>query len=541
MTLPRPDRLALLDRFSKDFLGLGRTDPVVDGGGERRRVYLDTTATALMPRLVWEGLETYLEAACANSHTVAHRAGRDTTLAIEFSRDAVGRLVGYHPEKDVVLFTGNGATGAINFLARALFPSELRSIIKRFPGGAPPELIASLKKAIGDPKLIDELLERPLVVTTAMEHHSNLLPWMEAVGHHNIRAIPVNGTRGTLDLDALAEVLEREGDRVRLVAVTAVSNVTGITNPVHEIARLAHAVGAQILVDGAQWVPHAPVQMHPADPTAALDYLVMSGHKLYAPGSRGALIGTLVTLSGKRCVTDVGGGMVEYVAIEDFEIKEEVTAREEAGTPNIPGSIAMGLVSEMLLRIGMDVVAEREHALTARLVERIAAIDGVVVYGSTNLRDVPRAGVVTFNVDDMHHAHVAHYLNDFHNIAVRNECFCAQPYVKALLDIDDEAEAVYRAEMAQHDRRHVPGGVRASLGVYSTEADIDALVGALRELVGKREEIVARYDMNLEGECHLKDGQSLPPTFDVAAIVDAWVDPDGVSVSSETQAVRSTG
>ena len=132
---------------------------------------------------------------------------------------------------------------------------------------------------------------------------------------------------------------------LRLVAVTAVSNVTGLYNPVHEIARMAHSVGAEILVDGAQWVPHAPVRMHSGSPDEEIDYLVLSGHKLYAPGSRGALVGKLATLSGRRCVTDVGGGMVEYVTLDDFTLKDKVTAREEAGTPNIPGSIAMGLVA----------------------------------------------------------------------------------------------------------------------------------------------------------------------------------------------------
>src|SRR5688572_11892400 len=120
--------MGLLERFARDFLGLDRADPVlVHGGGTalRRRVYLDTTATALMAKVVWDNLAGYFDAASANSHTDAHRAGRDTTRAIEHSRDAIGRLVGYDPARDVVLFTANGATGAINFLARALFPPEL--------------------------------------------------------------------------------------------------------------------------------------------------------------------------------------------------------------------------------------------------------------------------------------------------------------------------------------------------------------------------------------------------------------------------------
>ncbi len=523
MTDPR----ALLDRFAKDFVGLHRTDPVhtIDGGmSTARRVYLDTTATALMPRMLWNALGDYFEAAQANSHTYAHRAGRDTTEAIEASRDAIGRLVGYCSVHDVVLFTANGATGATNFLARALFPPELRPIIKRFPGAPPAAFVDALRDALGDHgnDAIDELLRRPVVVTTAMEHHSNLLPWFEAVGHHNVRAAQVRSD-GTLDLNDLSSILASEGPRVRLVAVTGTSNVTGIGNDLRAIARMAHEAGAEFMVDGAQWVPHAKVEMHTEDPREAIDYLVLSGHKMYAPGSRGALIGKLSSLSGRQCVTDVGGGMVEYVSLDDFAIKDEVTAREEAGTPNIPGTIAMGIVAEVMMKIGMDVLAEAEHEMTAALMKRLARIDNVTVYGETDLRKVPRAGVVAFNVEGLHHGLVSAYLNDFHNIAVRNECFCAQPYVKELLHCDADDEAHHRSDIMCGDRRQLPGMVRASLGVYSTAADIEALGAALEAIDRDRDTIVARYDADLDGTHRLRDTEPLPTTFDVKALVDAWV------------------
>jgi cysteine desulfurase/selenocysteine lyase len=519
---------AMFEKLRQSFLGLERLDPVVRDGGRplrSRRIYLDTTATALMADVVWQGLGSYFRNACANSHTEAHRAGRDTTRAIEDSRAAIGRLVGYDSGRDVVLFTANGATGAINFLARALFPSEFRAPLKRFPDGPPPELGALLAKGLGDQgrSTLEEMLARPLVVVTMMEHHSNLIPWMEAVGHHNLRAVRIDPDTGALDMADFDRLLEREGERVRLVAVTGVSNVTGIINPVREIAKRAHDVGAQILVDGAQWVPHEPVQMHASDPAQTLDYLVLSGHKLYAPGSRGALIGNLETLSGRRCVTDVGGGMVEYVTLEEFEIKDEVTAREEAGTPNIPGSIAMGLIAETLERIGMPIVAERERELTEKLVERLAGIDGVTIYGSTDLARVPRAGVVSFNVEALPHGLVAAYLNDFHDIAVRDGCFCAHPYVKALLKVDAQTEQSYRREMLCGDRRHIPGMVRASLGVYSREDDIDALARALAELVSRADEMRGRYQADLDGTFRLSGTPELPATYRIADEVEHWL------------------
>lgn len=519
------DRHALFDRFARDALGLDRHDPVLRDAGAARRVYLDTTATALMPRAVWSGLEGYLDAASANSHTEAHRAGRDTTAAIEDSRHAIGRLVGYDPGRDVVLFTSNGATGAINFLARALFPPELRPILKRFPAGAPASFVAALRDVLGDHgrRAIDELLARPLVVTTTMEHHSNLLPWMEAVGRDNVRAVRVR-VDGTLDLDHLAEILASCGPRVRLLAVTGVSNVTGIVNPVHEIAAMAHAVGAEILVDGAQWVPHAQVTMHPGRTAADLDYLVLSGHKLYAPGSRGALVGRLATLSGRRCVTDVGGGIVEYVTIDDFVLKDKVTAREEAGTPNIPGTVAMGLVAETLLTIGMDVVAAAEERLTRALLARLCAIDGVAVYGATDLEKVPRAGVVSFNVDGVEHGLAAAYLDDEHNVAVRNGCFCAQPYVKELLNPDCNTVDRVRHAATGGDHRHAPGMIRASLGVYSRMEDVDALGSAVERLVRDRDRVIASYEADRDGAWRRRDGAANPRTFSVAEAVRRWAE-----------------
>jgi selenocysteine lyase/cysteine desulfurase len=313
--------------------------------------------------------------------------------------------------------------------------------------------------------------------------------------------------------------MKAEGKRVRLVSVAGVSNVTGIVNPVHQMARIAHAAGAEILVDGAQWVPHGRVHMHPKDSAERIDYLVLSGHKMYAPGSRGALIGCLSTLAGRRCVTDVGGGMVDYVTLEEYRIKEDVAAREEAGTPNIPGSIAMGLIAETLMKIGMDTIAKREHELTTLLLDSLAEVPGVVVYGATDPRSVPRAGVVSFNVTGLHHGLVAAYLNDFENIAVRNGCFCAQPYIQTLLGVDEVRVQQCADEQAMGDRRNIPGMVRASLGVYSTEEDIEALTDALVQLNEHKERVVALYRADADGTFRRNDGQESPPTFTMQSVV----------------------
>jgi len=206
-----------------EYLGLGRSDPIVklDGTlGERRRVYLDSAATTLMARDIYDTLTRYLETSCANSHTHAHRAGRATTHAIDKARLAVGSLVGYDPAIDSVLFSGNGATGALNYLSRALFPPELRHYLKtKDPLGSVRQASAFI-----EPRRLARLLllaERPLVVTTVMEHHSNLLPWVQAVGRANCRFVEVTD-QGLLDLADLRRVLENEGSRVRLVTVAGV-------------------------------------------------------------------------------------------------------------------------------------------------------------------------------------------------------------------------------------------------------------------------------------------------------------------------------
>jgi len=284
------DARTRLERFRHDFLGLDLMEPVIGADGSpgiRRRVYLDTGATALMPRMLMQSLEAYCRHALANSHSSAHRAARVTSREIARSRSTLETFLGVDPASQAAIFAGNGATAALNLLADALFPPEVRLLIR---GGRSrnPELrsifgdLRDWAKARG----VDatDVLHRNLVVVSRIEHHSNILPWMRAVGSRNLR-FPALTADGRLDLDDLDRILAAEGERVRLVAVSGASNVTGVLTPVREVARRAHAVGAEIVVDAAQWAPHAAVRMcDPADPAGDLDYLAISGHKLYAPG-----------------------------------------------------------------------------------------------------------------------------------------------------------------------------------------------------------------------------------------------------------------
>lgn len=487
------DAKVKLQRFGREFLGLEEIETVrtlAGGTARRRRVYLDATATSLMPRPVWDALSHYFRTACANSHTHAHAAGRETTAAIERARELVGELVGWDPTVDVAIFTGNGATGAVNLLADALFPP-------------------------GTPR------ERDLVVVTKMEHHSNLLPWMRAVGRENLRFVDALPD-GTLDQAHYARILEADGPRIAVVAVTGVSNVTGILNPVHDMARRAHAVGARIVVDAAQAAPHVKVDMHPAgDPHGALDHVIISGHKLYAPGSRGVLVGRREPFAGGRVVGGVGGGAVEMVTTEEVRWKADVSEREEAGTPNIPGTIALGLVAGILKDIGMEAIRDHEIELVDEALARLAKIPGLVVYGSRDTKRVPRAGVIAFNLRSLPHGLVAAALWDFFAIAVRNDCFCAQPYVKEQLRLHPDVESACTSDADICDVDKKPGMVRASFGAFTTKDDLAALEEALTVLATKGAEIRALYRRDEKGD-YVLTADPMPPRFSLDAHIAAW-------------------
>jgi selenocysteine lyase/cysteine desulfurase len=428
---------------------LGRDAPCeVVGNKLVPRVYLDSTATALMPRCVHDTVRRYLESSCANSHTQASLSGRATTAAIERSRELVGEFVGKAKDQTVI-FVGQGTTAAMNRLAAAMY---------RTPG------------------------DRKIAVVTEMEHHSNILPWERAAGEENLRFVRTNDD-GTLDLRHLQEILQTDGAKVRVVAVTAASNVTGICNPIHDIARMVHRAGAEIAVDAAQAAPHMPIQMHlENDPAGSIDYLALSGHKLYAPGSPGMLVARERIFPSGCVVGDVGGGTVQYVGAEGVQYVERACEREEGGTPNIPGIIAIGAAIKMIQRHGMDQIVAHEQALVRRTFLLLDKRPGVVLYGAPNAR---RVGVMSFNLTDSPHGLTAAILSDYAGVAVRNECFCAQPYVRRhLLSTCVTTGENGPCEIRVRER----GMVRASFGMNTTTADVDAFARALewaRDNIGK--------------------------------------------------------
>ncbi|MGE0876710.1 MAG: aminotransferase class V-fold PLP-dependent enzyme, partial [Burkholderiales bacterium] len=310
------------------------------------------------------------------------------------------------------------------------------------------------------------------------------------------------------------------------VAITGVSNVTGILNPIHEIAELAHRHGALIVVDAAQMAAHVPIRMSGnPDPAQDLDVVVFSGHKVYAPGSPGVVVARSELFAPVE-PEEVGGGMVDTVWLDRYTVSQSFPDREEAGTPNIPGAIALGAALYALHSVGMTAIAEDEHRLMAYALKAIATVPGITVYGASDPAGATlRTGAITFNLEDCDHAFTAAVLNDYFNIAVRNECFCAHPYVREMVmaSLEEAADRLSNADLERlADERR--GMVRASFGIYNTEADVDALVAALRAIAARRDELLPLYERQANGDYrHRSFRFDVAGTYSTRAVVDAFL------------------
>lgn len=454
------DRHRALEKLRNSTTGLD-VEYALASGKTSRRIYLDSTASTLQLGVVRDVMEKYLPY-YANTHTNVHFNAKLSTREFEWAHRMVLDFVNADPETHGCFFVGSGTTGGINRIARTM--------AKKRP-------------------------ERDVVITTIMEHHSNDLPHRK---HFNkVVHIPVMVTEeglGAADVARVEAALERYGERVNYVSVTGVSNVTGIVNPIYDIAELAHRHGALILVDAAQMAAHVPIRASGHEnPMRNLDMVAMSGHKVYAPGSPGVVVTRRDLFSGIE-PEEVGGGMVDDVLVDRYIHTENFPDREEAGTPNIAGAVALATSLYALKRIGMDFISREEADLVSYAVREMEKIDGVMIYGRTDTGECPRTGAVSINVRDMHHALTAAILNDYFNIAVRNACFCAHPYVREMIsdelmeqmdDLDNE-ELESLAELQR-------GMVRASFGIYNTREDVDALVAALRDICARREYYEGQY------------------------------------------------
>ena len=409
-------------------VGDGALVPCVDG---RERPYLscDTAASTAAFPSVLAAVDAFLPWYSSVHRGAGYKSLR-ATEAYETARSAVMGFAGRKGEDDVAIICRN-TTEAINHLAYSL----------RFSSG-------------------------DVVVTTVVEHHANMLPWARAA---RCRYVDCGGD-GTFEAADVEAALEAK-PTPRLLAVTGASNITGWMPPVAELVQLAHDRGIPVLVDAAQLAPHRPL---PAGP----DFIVWSAHKMYAPFGAGVLIGPRAVFAGGDPFL-VGGGAVDLVGLDEV-VWTEPPDREEAGSPNVVGAVALGAAIDQLETIGWPAVTAHDRELAGALRRGLAGVPGVRLFGpSASTESLP---VATFTVDGLSHALVAARLSAEDAIAVRHGCFCAHPYLMRLLGLGRHEMDEYRAQVRSGNRAQMPGAVRASLGINGSLADVERLRDAVARI-----------------------------------------------------------
>jgi selenocysteine lyase/cysteine desulfurase len=428
--------------FRERIVGIDSVQPLLDGSLVRY-INFDNAASTPPLRDVLDAVEQFLP-----YYSSVHRGtgfkSRLSTAAYDEAHEIIGRFVGADPCSNTVIF-GKNTTEAINKLAF------------RYP-----------------------LAPGSVILSTMMEHHSNDLPWRNRAEVVRARVTP----EGRLDEDDVDRLLSKYRERIALVTVSGASNVTCFIQPIHRLARKAHAVGARILVDAAQLASHRRIDMKPDDDPEHIDFIALSAHKMYAPFGTGALVGCRDIFLNDAPEYQ-GGGTVELVT-EDDVWWAGLPDREEAGSPNVVGAIAMAVAAQALMDSGLEDIEKHESDLTAYALGRLQSIPGITIYGETDpckLED--RVGVISFNLASNHHALVSAVLGYEGGIGVRSGCFCAQPYVTTLLQLSENEQARWQRELRDGDKSRKPGLVRISFGAYNSLQDVDALIEMLWRITCK--------------------------------------------------------
>jgi cysteine desulfurase / selenocysteine lyase len=402
------------------FRVLGRDEP-------QPLVYLDHGASTHPPRPVLDAYRDFLEHSYSNVHRGKHYLSQIATDHFEHVYDDIRRFLSARGDASTVILLGN-TTQALDLASHVM-------------AGVDGVTLVSL-----------------------MEHHSNDLPHRRRgpVVHFGVRE------DGSLDEEDLERKLVQH--RVKLVAVTGASNVTGYLPDIHRIARMAHLHGARILVDAAQLLAHQRIDVRPPEDPGHLDFLAAAGHKAYAPFGSSFLFAPRDLCDAAPPYIPAGGTVV-WVTEEDA-LYAKSPDLHQGGTPNIAGAIALGASLRFLEKTGMAEIREHERVLTERALNGLLAIEGVHVLGDPD--PAHRLGVLSFTVEGVPHELVATILNCEAAIAVRNGCFCAQPYLHRLLGIEDTSDLRRRLEAGEGEA--LPGAVRPTLGIYNTEQEVEELL-----------------------------------------------------------------
>ena len=442
-----------IDSIADQVVGIDKKVPLLNGD-KTQYVYFDNAASTPTLKPVLESLNSFMEW-YSNIHRGTGFKSLLSTHYFELARQIVAKFFNVNFNNHLVIFGKNG-TEAINKLAR------------RIP-----------------------LPKDCVILVTKMEHHSNDLPWRfrRPVVHVAV------DNQGRLDWQDFEQKLDEYKGKIGVIAVTGASNVTGYINDIYKIAEIAHNNNAKIMVDAAQLAPHRPIDIKTTDDPQHLDFVAFSAHKIYAPFG----LGVLITDRGMFKEGDpdiVGGGTVDLVS-EDYAYWTDAPEKEEAGTPNVAGAIALAKALNVLMEIGMDNIVEHEAVLTKYALQQLKKIPGLVFYGSVNEKEVyDRLGVISFNVQDKPHALVGAILNYEGGIGVRNGCFCAHPYIKCLLGVTVEETKILEEKILSQDRSTIPGAVRISFGMYNNIEEIDRMVDVLKLITQDKYE--GEYELQTE-------------------------------------------
>jgi selenocysteine lyase/cysteine desulfurase len=439
--------------WREHFAGVDLPVPIA-GGGTVVGINFDNAASTPPLKRVRDAVTGFSDV-YSSVHRGTGYKSRLATEAYEHSRDLVGRFLGVDDRSQVVIFV-KGTTDALNRIAA----EQAR-------------------------------LDGRQVLVTEMEHHADLLPWRHRSGHVMVGL----SDDGHIDLGAIEQSLKAGDGKIGLVAVCGASNVTGFVSPIHDVAELAHRHGALISVDAAQLAPHHRIDIRPANDPGHLDFVSLSGHKMYAPYGAGILVAPRDFFAGAPEV--MGGGAISIVTWDDT-VWADLPDREEAGSPNVIGAVALGVAIETLLELGFDEMLRHEVELGSTLLTRLSAIPGVgVLGGSDQGQTAKRLGLASFVVDGCHHGLVAAALSHEWGIAVRNGCFCANPYVFHLLHMDKKAVSAVEGEVTSGHRTALPGAVRASLAPYNTASEVERFVAAVTQIARGR--LKATYEQAADG------------------------------------------
>jgi len=448
--------------FKNAIVGANVCVPVI-GGGKKRYINFDNAASTPPLKYVWETLHRFKD-----YYSSVHRGtGFKSIISTRAYDDAhlkALKFVGADPNCFTAIFMKN-TSDAVNKLARRI---DFRR---------------------GD-----------VVLSSLMEHHSNDLPWRAVARTEHIEI----DDPGYLDLDDYRKKLKRFGRKVKLVAVTGASNVSGLIPPLRKMAEMAHDVGAEFLVDAAQLAPHRKIRMGKPGEPDSFDYIAFSAHKMYAPFGTGVLIGPKKTfLRGDP--DSVGGGTVNFVTQKVVQWAH-LPDKEEVGSPNVVGAVSLSAAIDFLNEVGFSRIAGHGKELTKYALKRFSEIDGVTLYGPGKwISGEDRVGAISFNIDDHYHATAAAILSYEGAIAVRNGCFCAHPYIQRLLKLSDSQAKVYRDEINRKIRLRVPGMIRISFGLYNTKSEIDRFFEMIERILTRR----------YKGEYYVgkRSGEAFPRNF----------------------------